>query len=358
MIKIFAAGAALALCAASAIAQQAMTVGASQDNVLHAGTPVVLKTMVELTTKGKHLKVGDRFPLEVAESVLLNGQVVVPAGSPAVGEITSVRNKGMWGKSGNIESRLLYLTANGRRIRLDGTGGADKGKKSGAGAVAVSAIVFLPTGFFWTGTSAVIPPGTRVAGFIDEDVPVQFAGTQSPPPMMVGSPSATPAAQVAAATTSPSIPVQNEARMQLASVSTSIPTSAPGAVVPAGAQWHQASYSPGLSVAFIDAASVRRDGETVRFWEMLHYRPDQRSDHFVAQREANCRDHSFRNLSVTYYLGKTAAGSDGEGTERIKPQKGTVDDEIVQTACGTRQFGKLFEDPDTAARLFFAEAGK
>lgn len=153
----------------------AMVVGAApQGNLLRAGTPIVLKTMTNLTTLGKHLKVGDRFSLEVSEPVTLNGQVVIPAGAPAVGEVTSVRNKGMWGKSGNIETRLLYITTNDRRIRVTGSVG-DKGVKAGGGAIATSAIVFLPAGFFMTGTSAVIPPGTIVNAILDEDIPVVFA---------------------------------------------------------------------------------------------------------------------------------------------------------------------------------------
>jgi hypothetical protein len=200
MIRNIAIGMTLVCCASNTFAQDAaMVIGAAQANVLRAGTPIELKTVRELTTKGKHLKVGDRFPLEVSDSVLLNGQVIISIGSPAVGEIVSVRNKGMWGKSGNIETRLLYVTANGRRIRLEGAAGADKGKKAGAGAVAVSAIVFLPTGFFWTGTSAVIPPGTRVDGLIAEDIPIVFAG--GPAPMTVGAPAtvAPPAASPATA---------------------------------------------------------------------------------------------------------------------------------------------------------------
>jgi hypothetical protein len=51
---------------------------------------------------------------------MLNGKIVIPAGSPAQGEITSVRNKGMWGKSGHITARVLYATVGGRQIRLSG----------------------------------------------------------------------------------------------------------------------------------------------------------------------------------------------------------------------------------------------
>jgi hypothetical protein len=183
--------ASLLACASAACGQQVqpMVVGDQPlPPVLRTGTPVVLKTLHGMTTKGKHLNVGDRFSLEVAEPLLVNGRIVIPVGTNAVGEITSVRNKGMWGTSGNIEARLLYISTNDRRIRLTGTVG-DKGIKAGGGAIATSAIVFLPAGFFMTGTSAVIPPGTTVHGIIDEDVPIAFA--PPPAPLVAPAPAAT-----------------------------------------------------------------------------------------------------------------------------------------------------------------------
>jgi hypothetical protein len=141
-----------------------------------------MRNMTDLTTNGKHLRVGQRVALEVAESVRLNGQVVIPAGSPGVGEITTVRNKGMWGKSGGITARVLYLRVGDRQIRLSGTFD-DKGV-TGTAAV-VGAIVLIPVvGFFTTGTSAKIPVGTPVSAFLDEDVPVAFAaGTPAEAPL-------------------------------------------------------------------------------------------------------------------------------------------------------------------------------
>lgn len=158
--------------------------------------------------------------------------------------------------------------------------------------------------------------------------------------------------------------VQPGADVQLASIAPSehsVPKTMPAmplASPTVSVQWRQASYSPGMSVAFIDASSVRRQGETVLFQERFYYRPDQGSDHFAALREANCRDRSFRNISVTYYLGSSVVGSEGEGVEKFSPKVGTVDEETILTACGSRKFGKLFDDPDTAARLFFAKAEK
>lgn len=142
---------------------------ASGENVLRSGTPVPLKMAEMLTTKGKKLKVGQRFNMEVAQAVEVNGVVVIPAGSPAIGEVTEVRNKGMWGKSGAINARVLYARVNGRQIRLSGSLD-DKGVTGTAGVV--GALVVVPiAGFLMTGTSAVIPLGAPVNGFVDEDVP-------------------------------------------------------------------------------------------------------------------------------------------------------------------------------------------
>jgi hypothetical protein len=160
---------------------------------LRVGTEIPLRLSQELTTKGKQLHVGDRFHMEVADSVLVQGVVVIPAGSPAMGEITDVRNKGMWGKSGHLAARILYVTVNGRQIRLSGAFD-DKGVAGGVGAVAVSALIAWPAGFFMTGTSARLPIGTIVKGYVDEDVPLAMpAAAQAP--LQVAAPAAPMAVQ-------------------------------------------------------------------------------------------------------------------------------------------------------------------
>ena len=155
---------------------------------LRIGTEVPLRLEEELTTKGKQLRVGQRFHLTTSEPVLINGVTVIPVGTPAEGEITDVRNKGMWGKSGHLAARLLYMTLNGRQVRLSGNFD-DKGVAGGWGAAAVSAFVFLPAGFFMTGTSAKIPAGAIVKSFVDEDVPLALP-TVAQGPMVVGAPAA------------------------------------------------------------------------------------------------------------------------------------------------------------------------
>lgn len=165
--------------------------------ILRVGTEVPLRLSQELTTKGKQLRVGDRFHLETSEPVMVQGVNVIPVGSPAVGEITDARNKGMWGKSGHLAARILYVTVNGRQIRLSGAFD-DKGVAGGVGAVAVSAIVFLPAGFFMTGTSARVPAGTIIKSFVDEDVPLSMP-VAAQGPMVVGAPPAPMVVQPTAA---------------------------------------------------------------------------------------------------------------------------------------------------------------
>jgi hypothetical protein len=148
--------------------------------MLRAGMAIPMRTMVDLTTNGKKMAVGQRIPLEVAEAIQINGQTVIPAGSAGMGEITSVRNKGMWGKSGAFSGRVLYVRVGDRQIRMSGTFD-DKGKTGTGGVVAAVALIPI-AGFFTTGTSAKLPLGAPVNAFLDEDVPVAMAA-QAPAPL-------------------------------------------------------------------------------------------------------------------------------------------------------------------------------
>lgn len=198
-MKVIYAVVGAALCASSLPARAqtapaATIVSVPAGNVLRAGAAIPVRTSEMLTTKGKKLRIGQRIQMETAEAVSLNGQVVIPAGSPVVGEITDLRNKGMWGKSGYINARVLSVRVNGTSIRM--TGQFDDKGVTGTGAV-VGALVLVPiAGFFATGTSAVIPLGSPVKAFLDEDITVAFAPTEP-----VAAAAATPAVQVSAPVT-------------------------------------------------------------------------------------------------------------------------------------------------------------
>ena len=96
-------------------------------------------------------------------------QMKLPPENPGrFSEVTEVRNKGMWGKSGYINARVISMRMGDRLIRLTGNFD-DKGVTGTAGVV--GAVAFVPiAGFFMTGTSAQIPTGSPVKAFLDEDI--------------------------------------------------------------------------------------------------------------------------------------------------------------------------------------------
>jgi hypothetical protein len=190
----------------AASAAPAIAAPLTANAVLRAGTPITLRLMEEITTKNKAARVGQRIRMEVAAPVVVNSVTVIPAGSPAEGEVTSVRNKGMWGKSGKLEARALFARVNGRQIRLSGPFD-DKGVTGTAGVVGAIALVPI-AGFFISGTSAVLPMGGEVPAFIDEDVVLAITAAEPAPmrviaPVVVAAPEAVAAAAEASAAAEP-----------------------------------------------------------------------------------------------------------------------------------------------------------
>ena len=151
--------------------QSALSVpGTPPSNVLRAGSPVPVALSEQLTTKGKSLKVGQRVWLEVAQDVMLNGRLAIPARSPVEGVLTEVRNKGMWGKSGAIRLHIVSVNINGTAVRLSGD--MDTRGETGTAGV-VGAIIAIPVaGFFVTGTSAEMPLDMPGRAFLDQDIAI------------------------------------------------------------------------------------------------------------------------------------------------------------------------------------------
>ena len=137
---------------------------------LPANTELVLSMNEDLTTKGGRIDEGHSFRLTTVHDVMLGDYVVVPKGTPAVGEVTWLTGKGAFGKSGKMEIELRYLDLNGRRIPLSG-----KYRQEGEGnTVATVGGVILAGVFagFITGKSARIPQGRELKAFTMEALPV------------------------------------------------------------------------------------------------------------------------------------------------------------------------------------------
>lgn len=135
---------------------------------LPMGTPLMLRTRTQISTKDN--KPGDRVYLEVAETVSFRGQVVIPIGSPVLGEVSRVQRNGHFERKGKLEIRLIQVETPNGPVRLTGTG-YDEGKSGTAASVATMVLV-SGLGFLIHGTSGELKPGTAIQAYLAE--PLHF----------------------------------------------------------------------------------------------------------------------------------------------------------------------------------------
>lgn len=172
----------LALLASPAAAQEAaplpLPVQAARASgaVLPAGTEVKLRMAQELTTKGDGLQENDTFVMTVTQDVRHEGFVVIPRGSRAVGRVTFLTSKGMFGKSGKMDIEIEYVEVAGRTIKLDGS---YRQEGEGNTLATVGGVVLVGVfGGLITGKSARIPQGRELTAILEE--PVELALPRMP----------------------------------------------------------------------------------------------------------------------------------------------------------------------------------
>ena len=138
---------------------------------LPANTEITLSMNQELSSRRS--REHDTFNLTVVSDVRLGDYVVIPAGTRAVGEITWMTGRGMFGKSGKMDIALRYVDLNGRQIPLEGTF-RQEGEGNTVATVAAVVLVAPVVGFFITGHSAVIPAGRQLTGRTREALAVSL----------------------------------------------------------------------------------------------------------------------------------------------------------------------------------------
>ncbi|WP_156930398.1 hypothetical protein [Sphingomonas jaspsi] len=147
--------------------------------MLPANTEIALAMDDELTTKAGKLKIGQKFGLSVAKDVRVGDYIIIPRGTPAIGEIIFLTGKAAFGKSGKMEVALRYVDLNGRHIPLIGTYRQEGEGNSVATAAGVAAVgVFAGV---ITGRSAVIPKGRMLTAYLRESLPVAFPAKAAMP---------------------------------------------------------------------------------------------------------------------------------------------------------------------------------
>ena len=146
----------------SASAQSSAT--ATEAITLKAATAIRVITSAPLSSKTSAK--GERVALEVADDVIVEGQTLITKGTAVVGEISDARVKAMFGQSGKLSVRPLYLRVGGQIVRLSGETGT-KAKTSGGAIVGLAIVSPL-----FTGRSAIIAAGTEIPASIERDVAI------------------------------------------------------------------------------------------------------------------------------------------------------------------------------------------
>ena len=84
--------------------------------VAPAGTELVFEMGASLSSKTSQR--GDRFPLRLAEPLRIDGQLLVPAGTPAMGEVVHADRARASGQAGEMILAARYLEWDGRQLPL------------------------------------------------------------------------------------------------------------------------------------------------------------------------------------------------------------------------------------------------
>ena len=130
---------------------------------LPEGTTVYLEFRDSLSSKTAIE--GQRFELRVENDVCVDGNVLIPRGSTAVGTVSAAQKRRMLGRQGELNLVLSYALVNDQRIPLRGSK-SQEGKRQ-VGAVAALAVLAGGLGLLKRGKDVEIPAGTPITGYID-----------------------------------------------------------------------------------------------------------------------------------------------------------------------------------------------
>jgi len=128
-----------------------------------AGTPVEIELVNELTSANANR--GDTFAIRLAQPLVIDGQVVLRAGAPGVGEVIDVRHRGIGGKPAKMVLAVDYLLSSQGRVPLSTTGLASHGHDNSApaGVLEIGGLASLPlgvAGIVLSGGGVTFKPGS------------------------------------------------------------------------------------------------------------------------------------------------------------------------------------------------------
>jgi hypothetical protein len=182
------AGAALAsaFCAGAASAQTAEAVEApaaaaaapqSATLRLPMNTLVVFEFVTPLSSKTA--KADQMFPIRLLRPIIVDGRIVVPAGTMGEGQVIQAAKSGWGGKAGELVVTARYLDFGGVRIPLRRfrMGQPDTGEDRKDEAF-VATMVVPVAGFFMNGGEKEVAPGTRANAIVAADTDISLPAAE------------------------------------------------------------------------------------------------------------------------------------------------------------------------------------
>jgi len=149
--------------------------------VLPEGAPIKVAVVKEVTSK--EAKPNDPVEFTVTEDLVINGQVIVRTGTPAIGSVINAEKKGYMGKSGKLAVQVeSTTTSDGQRLKLRAAKGREGDDKTTS--TMVLSTLISPAFLFMKGSEAKIAPGTVVTVYAAEEKRFRLEGATLAPVVM------------------------------------------------------------------------------------------------------------------------------------------------------------------------------
>jgi hypothetical protein len=131
------------------------------------GTKIYCEMGQRVVSKKKEFQVGDKVRVHVWRDVVVDGEVVIPRGSPIDAQVSMLKTSKVAGVKGKLEiSANSVRLSDGREIPLSG-GYGKQGKSRMALSITLFALVAWPL-IFIKGSKAELEPGTLFDAYTDQ----------------------------------------------------------------------------------------------------------------------------------------------------------------------------------------------
>ncbi len=162
----------------------------AQESSLQEGTPIRMR--LNRTISSANAKLNENVDFETLDDVSLNGTIIIPKGSTAIGTVTEAASKRRMARGGKLSMNIDYLRLpGGERLPLRGVQEGKGGGHTGAmtGAMLATGVVFFPAAplfLFIHGKDFTLPKGHEVTVYTNseykpgENLNIQIAQVHAP----------------------------------------------------------------------------------------------------------------------------------------------------------------------------------